>query len=244
MRDDGHCGDPGISELAEQFWTVWAHQYKADAINGKQPPVTCVLIDIGGVLLSDGWNHLTRRAVTDHFNLDYEEVDKRHQTNVATYEEGNLSIGEYLRRVVFFEERAFSPGEFQQYMFDQSEPYLEMIAFVKQLKAQYGLKIVVLSNEAREMNAHRIAKFGLNTFVDTFISSCLVHLRKPDEAIFRLAIDVVLTPLEQIVYIENTPLFVEIMGGMGVQSILHRDWESTAAELASMGLPAQGALQI
>jgi putative hydrolase of the HAD superfamily len=169
--------------------------------------------------------------------LDYEEVEKRHQTNVAIYEEGKLGIDEYLRRVVFFEDRAFSQAEFQQFMFDQSAPYLEMIAFVKQLKAEYGLKIVVLSNEARETNAHRIAKFGLNTFVDAFISSCLVHLRKPDEAIFRLAIDVVVTPPQQIVYIENTPLFVEIMAALGVRSILHRDWESTAAALACMGLP-------
>ena len=213
-------------------------------MNGQRLPITCVLIDNGGVLLSDGWNHITRRTVTDHFNLDYDEVDQRHQTNVAIYEEGKLSIDEYLRRVVFYEDRAFSPGEFQQFMFDQSAPYLEMISCMKQLKAQYGLTVVVLSNEAREMNAHRISKFGLNTFVDTFVSSCLVHLRKPDEAIFRLAIDVVVTPLEQIVYIENTPLFVDIMGALGVRSILHRDWESTAAVLAEMGLSLRDTFQI
>ena len=236
MHDDWHCSDSGCHTFIKHPLGESTDTVKAYAINVQGPPITCVLIDIGGVLLSDGWNHITRRVVTDHFHLDYDEVDKRHQTNVAIYEEGKLSIGEYLSRVVFFEERAFSPAEFQQFMFDQSAPYLEMISFVKQLKAQYGLKIVVLSNEAREMNAHRVAKFGLNTFVDAFISSCLVHLRKPDEAIFRLAVDVVVTRPEQIVYIENTPLFVEIMEGMGVRSILHRDWESTAATLAEMGL--------
>jgi len=108
--------------------------------------------------------------------------------------------------VVFYLKRPFTRTEFRRFMFAQSKPRPEMIKLVRQLKAKYGLKIIVLSNEARELNAYRIRKFKL----DTFVSSCFVHLHKPDTAIFRLALDIAQTPARQIVYIENTPLFIQI----------------------------------
>jgi putative hydrolase of the HAD superfamily len=125
-------------------------------------------------------------------------------------------------------------------MFAQSKPYPQMIELVRKLKARYGLKIVVVSNEARELNAYRIRKFKLNGFVDAFISSCFVHVRKPDADIFRLALDIVQAPAHQIVYIENTPMFVQIAGGLGIRSILHTDYKSTCAKLASLGLQNDG----
>ena len=84
-------------------------------------------------------------------------------------------------------------------MFAQSKPYPEMIELVARLKVRHGLKIVVVSNEARELNAHRIGTFKLDGFVDVFMSSCFVHLRKPDADIFRLALDIAQVRPEQIV---------------------------------------------
>ena len=121
-------------------------------------------------------------------------------------------------------------------MFAQSKPYPEMIELVAQLKVRHRLKIAVVSNEARELNAYRIRKFKLNEFVDSFISSCFVHLRKPDADIFRLALDIAQAPARQVVYIENTPMFVQIAEGLGIRSILHTDYMSTCAKLASFGL--------
>ena len=83
------------------------------------------------------------------------------------------------------------------------------------LKARHRLKIAVVSNEAREVNAYRIGKFKLDEFVDFFISSCFVHLRKPDTEIFRLALDIAQTTTEQIIYHRNTPMFVQIAEGYG-----------------------------
>ena len=118
----------------------------------------------------------------------------------------------------------------------QSQPHTEMLGLIAELKRRYALKIVVVSNESRELNAHRIQQFKLDGFVDAFISSCYVHLRKPDVEIFRLALDIAQAPARQIVYIENTPLFVEIAEGFGIRSILHTDYRSTGAQLASLGL--------
>jgi putative hydrolase of the HAD superfamily len=113
-----------------------------------------------------------------------------------------------------------------------------MIELIRRLKSKYELKIIVVSNEARELNTYRIKKFHLDSFVDSFISSCYVHIRKPDTDIFRLALDITQASLKQIVYIENTPMFVRIAEGLGIRSILHTDYETTSAKLASYGLVA------
>jgi putative hydrolase of the HAD superfamily len=145
--------------------------------------------------------------------------------------------------VVFHQKRTFTRAAFRRFMFAQSKPYPEMIGLIRQLKARYQLKIIVLSNEARELNAYRIRKFKLDGLVDAFISSCFVHLHKPDVDIFRLAQDVAQTPARQIVYIENTPLFVQVAESLGIRSILHTDYKSTCAKLASFGLqPGEGVI--
>ena len=123
-------------------------------------------------------------------------------------------------------------------MFAQSKPCTDMIALVRSLKAKYGLKVIVVSNESRELNAHRISTFKLAGFVDAFISSCYVRLRKPDAEIFKQALDVAQTPARQIVYLENTALFVQIAEGMGIRGLLHTDYQSTRAKLATLGLKA------
>src|SRR5208283_962323 len=147
-----------------------------------------------------------------------------------------LTFEEYLSRVLFYEKRPFTRAQFRPFMCAQSKPCPEMIELVAQLKIRHGLKVAVVSNESREVNAYRIRKFKLDRFVDFFISSCFVHVRKPDVDIFRLALDIAQTPAPQVIYIENTPMFVQIAEGLGIRSILHTNYKSTRAKLASFGL--------
>jgi len=212
----------------------------------KKPTViTCLFLDIGGVLLTNGWDHHARKRAAAHFKLELAEMEDRHHLTFDTYEEGKLTLEEYLGRVVFYRKRPFTRAQFRRFMFAQSKPYPEMIELIRKLKAKYGLKIVVVSNEARELNSHRIRKFKLDGFVDSFISSCFVHLRKPDADIFRLALDIVQAPARQVVYIENTPMFVQIAEGLGIRSILNTDYRSTCAKLDSLGLQnAEGRIQL
>lgn len=202
----------------------------------QAPIPTCLFLDIGGVLLTDGWDHQSRERAATHFNLDWAEMEGRHSLTFETHEEGKLTFEEYLGRVVFYRERTFTRAQFRDFMFAQSKSYPEMIDMVARLKVRHGLKIAVVSNEARELNAHRIQKFKLGAVVDFFISSCFVHMRKPDADIFRLALDIAQVPAPQVVYIENTPMFIEIAEGLGIRSILHTDYGSTRAQLASLGL--------
>jgi len=202
----------------------------------KVEPIKALFLDIGGVLLTDGWGHQFRELDAAVFNLDLDEINDRHKLTIETYEMGKLTLEEYMNLVVFYQERTFSQAEFQKFIFEQSKPYLEMIGLIRKLKVKYGLKIVVVSNEGRELNEYRIRKFKLDGFVDSFISSCFVHVRKPDADIFQLALDIAQVPVRSVVYIEDNPMFVRIAEGLGIKSILHTDYKSTCAKLALFGL--------
>ena len=202
----------------------------------KPNVVTALFLDIGAVLLSNGWGHESRQAAAKAFDLDYEEMEGRHKLQMPTFEEGKLSLSEYLTRVVFYTKRPFKPATFEQFIFAQSSPDEEMIQLIRGLKERYQLKIAVVNNEAREINEFRIQKFKLNGFVDFFISSCFVHLRKPDVDIFLLALDIAQEIPEKIIYIDNTQMFVDVTRSLGIRSITHLDYASTSAALASYGL--------
>ena len=202
----------------------------------KNASIKTLFVDIGGVLLTNGWDHHARRRAVKHFRLHWAEMEERHVLNFETHEEDKTTFKEYLDRVVFYEKRPFTRAEFRHFMFAQSKPCTGMIALVRNLKAKYGLKIIVVSNESRELNAHRINVFKLAGFVDAFISSCYVRLRKPDADIFKLALDIAQTSARRIVYIENTRMFVQIADGMGIRGLLHTDYQSTRAKLAALGL--------
>lgn len=198
--------------------------------------ITTLFVDIGGVLLTNGWGHESRKLAADRYDLNLPEVEARHHLTFETYEVGKLTLKEYLSRVIFYEPRSFTIDTFRDFMFVQSQSFPDMIALIKRLKETYQLKIAVVSNEGRELNAHRIGTFGLANFVDFFISSSFVHLRKPDADIFRVALDIAQVPPGQVLYIEDQPMFVSVAAGLGIRGIRHVDYESTCAELAAVGL--------
>jgi putative hydrolase of the HAD superfamily len=200
------------------------------------PRVTALFLDIGGVLLTDGWNRAARRLAAQTFDLDYDEMDERHHLTFDTYEAGKLSLDEYLERVVFYEPRSFSVQDFRAFMFSQSQPFPEMIALIRELKQRYCLKVAAVSNEGRELTLYRIRQFDLGEFIDFFISSCFVHYRKPDADIYRVALDVAHVPPEQVAYVDDRPLFVQVARGLGILGITHRDVATTQAALSELGL--------
>ena len=199
-------------------------------------PITTLFLDIGGVLLTNGWDHNTRTRTAEKFGLDYAEMNERHHLTFDTYEEGKLSLDEYLNRVVFYQDRSFSREEFKTFMYAQSQPFPKMIELVRGLKLQYGLRVAAVSNEGRELTMYRVQKFKLGTFIDFFISSCFVHYRKPDADLFRIALDIAQVSPEQVVYIDDRAMFVEVARGLGIRGILHGSYESTQNSLETMGL--------
>jgi putative hydrolase of the HAD superfamily len=203
------------------------------------PAIACVFIDIGGVLLTDGWVHHARKRAARAFKLNWAEMEERHHLVFETYEEGKLTLAEYLDRVVFYQKHEFTRAQWRRFMFAQSKPYPKMIELIARLKARHRLKIAVVSNEGRELNAYRIHKFNLGPLVDLFVSSCFVHVRKPDVVMFRLALDIAQVSPRDAIYINNTAMFTEIAQGLGIRSVLHTDYPSTRAKLAAFGLTTE-----
>lgn len=205
-------------------------------IPASTQPVTALFLDIGGVMLTNGWDRRSREAAAKQFGLDLDELNDRHRMTFDTYESGKLSLDEYMKRVIFYEDRSFTMDEFRTFMFGQSAAYPDMIAMIRELKTRYSLKIAVVNNEGRELNERRIRQFRLNEFVDFFISSCFVHFRKPDADIWRVALDIAQVPIEQVVYIDDRPMFVQVAEGLGIRGITHKKYEQTRDTLAEMGL--------
>jgi putative hydrolase of the HAD superfamily len=206
----------------------------------KSPAVKTLFLDIGGVLLTNGWDRQVRKKACQVFNLDEEEVNERHHLTFDTYEEGKLSLDDYLNRTIFYENRPFSREEFKAFMFDQSQPFSETLDFFRSLKARYSLKTVAVSNEGRELTVHRIEKFDLGSVIDFYVSSCFVHFRKPDADIYRMALDVAQTPPDEVVYIDDREMFVQVAQGLGIRSIHHENCQSTQAALDSYKLRLDG----
>src|ERR1700744_2284615 len=208
------------------------------AQNQTSAPVTALFLDVGGVMLTNGWDRKSREAAAKKFGLDMDDLNDRHRMTFDTYEAGKLSLDDYLKRAVFYKDRSFTIEEFKTFMYDQSVAYPEMIDLIKGLKARYDLKIAVVNNEGRELNEHRIRTFYLNEFVDFFISSCFVHFRKPDADIWKVALDIAQVPREEVVYIDDRPMFVQVAEGLGLKGIVHnhKDVGATRNALAALGL--------
>ena len=205
-------------------------------MRNKSLKITTLFLDVGGVLLTNGWDREAREEAAKHFGLDLQELNTRHQQTFDTYEVGKTSLKEYLERVLFYKKQKFTIEEFQTFMFQQSKAYPDMIDLVCRLKEKYRLKIAVVSNEGRELTEYRIKKFKLGSFVDFFISSCFVHLRKPDQDIYRLALDVAQESISQVLYIEDRPMFIQVTADLGIRGICHASFEATCKHLAGFGL--------
>lgn len=197
--------------------------------------ITTLFLYIGEVLLTNGWGHESRQLAAEQFYLDYNDFNTRHAIAFEIYESGKLTMDEYLDIAVFYEPRDFTKDEFRQFMFAQSTPYPEMIELIKRLKKRYGLKIIAVSNEARELNTYRIQEFGLTGFIDFFVSSTYIHIRKPDSDIYNLALDMAQVQPAEVICIDDVSVFVTVAEGLGINGICHVNYETTCKKLQSFG---------
>jgi len=210
----------------------------------KPPWITALFLDVGGVLLSNGWDHLTRQRAARTFDLDAVDLEERHLRIVDVYEMGQLTLTEYLRSVVFHTPRGFTQARFWKFMAAQSRPFPGMIDLIRRSKVRHGLKIVVVSNEGRELNDYRIRTFALNGLVDCFITSCYVGVRKPDPEIYRIAMDIAQVPCGQALCIDDRPQFIAVAAALGIHGINHTTLANTRARLHAFGLDPGDTLRV
>jgi putative hydrolase of the HAD superfamily len=197
----------------------------------KSRAITTLFLDIGGVLLTNGWGREQRNNAIKHFKLDGDEMNERHHLTFDTYEEGKLTLTEYLDRVVFYTKRKFSHTEFIKFMMEQSTAFPDCIKYFMKIKKEHKLKVIAVSNEGRELNAYRVKQFKLDELFDAFISSSYVHLRKPDADIFQMAIDISNTTPKHSIYIDDRLMFVQIARKLGMNGVHHENLNATKKEL-------------
>ncbi|MCJ8209227.1 HAD family phosphatase [Mucilaginibacter sp. RS28] len=193
--------------------------------------IKLLLLDIGGVLLTDGWETKSREKAAAHFSLDFDELNQRHKNVFDAYESGKMSLDQYLDLVIFHQERTFGRQEFKDFMLGESKPLEDMIAFMKALKQQYRVPIATVNNEPLELNEHRIKTCGLSSFIDVFVSSCYVNLRKPDPKIYQLALSIMQAKPEEALYIDDRKVYTEQAAAMGINTIHHTGLETTREQL-------------
>ena len=185
-----------------------------------------LFLDVGGVLLSNGWGHESRAAAAKEFNLNYEEINRLHEFIFNVYEIGNLTLEEYLDTVIFNQPREFTKEDFKSFMYAQSIELPGMLQWIIEWKrAGCGFRIISINNEPKELNDYRIKKFKLHRCFDAFISSCEVGMRKPDPRIFKLAMGVALASPEQCYYFDDRPMLVEAASRLGIHAFHHKGFE-------------------
>ncbi len=200
------------------------------------PAVEALFVDIGGVLATNGWDADAHRRAAQHFGIDPDEMERRHHLVFDAYEAGTLTLRQFLDLAVFWRPRDFAPEDFEAYMFEQSQPFEDVIAFFRELKQRTRLRLVAVSNEGRELADYRNRAFGLGSFVDAFVISGHVGLRKPDPRMYRLALGISGVPKADTLVIDDRDVLIEAAAQDGLRTLQHTDLESTRRALAELGL--------
>ncbi len=200
------------------------------------PELRAIFWDVGGVLLSNAWDHTERAEALAHFHLDEKEFNARHEPIVPSFERGEITLTEYLERTVFYNSRSFSPDEFRAYMFTLSQPKPEVLAFARAL-AQAGKYFMgTINNESRELNQYRIEKFGLRGLFRIFVSSCFVGLRKPQEEIYELALELTQIDPTQCCFIDDRAANLDAPAKLGMKTIQVKTVEQLQSDLQLLGV--------
>ena len=202
--------------------------------------VTAVFWDVGGVILSNGWDRAARAEAAKKFGLDWEDFQDRHELASPAFETGQITLDTYLQRTVFYRKRAFTREEFIAFMFAQSQEFPESRAILSALAQTRKYFLATINNEPRELNVRRIEQFNLRREFEAFFSSCFVHIRKPDEAIYRLALEVTQRRPEECLFIDDRGLNLECARQMGMRTIHFENAAQLRQDLQANGVTVGG----
>ena len=198
--------------------------------------IRAIFWDVGGVLLTNAWDRTQRAAALEHFHLDEEEFDDRHEMVTSSFERGKITLDEYLERTVFYRARAFTREAFRDFMFSLSQPIPEVIAFAQRLSDSGKYFMATINNESRELNYYRIQKCGLRQIFRLFVSSCFVGVRKPERDIYRLALEMTQIPAPECCFIDDRALNLECAAKLGMQTIEMNSLDQLRDDLAKLGV--------
>jgi putative hydrolase of the HAD superfamily len=200
-------------------------------------PFDAILFDIGGVLLTNGWDHQERKLVIEQLHLDGAAFESRHAKAFEAWERGELTLDEYLDAVVFYEPRSFSREELFAAICAQSKQFPDSaMSIMKELAASDKWMVGALNNEARETHEFRVAKFGLSDFLRFTFTSCYMGLRKPDARIYSRALGILASKPERSLFIDDRLENVAGAAAVGMKAIRFTGADALRSDLQNLGV--------
>jgi putative hydrolase of the HAD superfamily len=196
--------------------------------------------DNGGVILTNGWDRSSRRAAVEKFQLDWADFEDRHELMLNAFETGRATLDEYLRRTVFYRQHPFTPDDLKKFMFEQSQPFPDSLELLGKLAQTRAYLMASLNNESREINEYRIHKFHLRDYFQAFFSSCYLGVRKPEEQIYRLALEIAQREPEECILIDDRGLNLECAREIGMHTIQFKNLDQLRQDLAQQGIIVAG----
>jgi len=196
--------------------------------------ISVLFFDVGGVLLSNGWDRASRRHCIETFGLEWEEFQDRHEFVSESFETGEMTIDDYLDRTVFYRARSFTRQEFVEGMHSESYVLPGTLDFVSKLRERYLL--ATLNNESRELNEYRIERFGLRNVFELFVTSAYVGVKKPHREIFQIALDITQRQPNEAVFIDDRPMNLDGAKEVGIHTIQFHGPDQLASALAQLGV--------
>lgn len=196
--------------------------------------ITTLFWDIGGVILTNGWDRVSRKQAAEAFHLDWEEFQDRHELSFPAFDAGQITINEYLDRTLFYRPRKFTREEFTAFMFAQSKEFPASRTILDACVQSNKYFVGAINNEPLELNQFRIETFRLRKSFQVFFSSCYVHSRKPEDGIFRIALAVTQRQPEECVFIDDRPLNLESPRRLGFSVIHYQSPEQLRADLRNL----------
>ncbi len=200
------------------------------------PEITAVFWDVGGVILSNGWDRSAREQAARQFGFEGEDFPERHELANPAFEMGQITLDEYLRRTIFYRSRSFTLAQVKEFIFAQSHSCPDSRAVLDELARSGRYFLATINNEGLELNAYRIEQFGLRRDFSAFFSSCFLGARKPEEAIYRIALQVTQRAPEECVFIDDRPLNLESPRLLGMRTVHYQDAAQLRGELARKGV--------
>jgi putative hydrolase of the HAD superfamily len=198
--------------------------------------ITTLFFDIGGVILTNGWDSVARHAAIGKFQLDSQEFEERHELVNPAFERGEMTLDEYLERTIFYSKRTFSPRQFEDFMYAQSQAMPESLEFARRMARSGRYLMAALNNEAAEINAYRIQQFALRDIFAAFFSSCYVGIRKPDTGIYEMTLKVLQRSAEECIFVDDRAENVKGAMNAGLSAIQFKNVAQLQAELGSFGV--------
>ena len=206
---------------------------------GMEGSIRTIFWDIGGVVLTNGWDKGQRSRVLSRLGVNLEAYEEVHERANYYWERGLMTAKE------FFAQTVLQANPHLDLTFETLWPqvcaeskvlHAECLDMLSELKEQGSYRLATLNNESRELNEYRLDAFKLRSLFDYFICSGYVHEMKPLPGIFRSAIDVSGFAARTALFIDDKSENCAAAEALGMHVICFKTPRQLCTELAGYGI--------